>query len=122
MKSLGVFYWYVAMPQFGCVEHGIWYITFYVQKHIAHLAALFWFPVGLRRAARGARICETPLLNRHKFLSLEILTLQWENKITYQIYAPHRIWKNLVCGPTCSNVAERVMLFCPRNQNVVITL
>ena len=29
---------------------------------MAHLAALFWFPAGLRRASRGTRICETPLL------------------------------------------------------------
>ena len=62
MKSLGVCYWYIKMPQCGCVEHGLEYTTFYVQKHIAHLAALFWFPAGSRRVARGACICETPLL------------------------------------------------------------
>ena len=38
----------------------IYYV--YVQKHIAHLVALFWFPAGSRRAAGGAHICETPLL------------------------------------------------------------
>ena len=62
MKSLGVCYWYVKMPQCGCVEHGLAYTTFYVQKHRAHLAVLFYFPAGSRWTARGARICETPLL------------------------------------------------------------
>ena len=61
MKSLGVCYWYVKMPQCGCVEHGLAYIALYVQKHIAHLVSSFWFPAGSRRAARSARICETPL-------------------------------------------------------------
>ena len=42
------------------MEHGLEYITFYVQKHTAPLVALFWFPAGSRRAARSARICETP--------------------------------------------------------------
>ena len=60
---LGVSYWYVKMPQSGCVKHGLEYITLYVQKHIAPLVALFWFPAGSRRAARGARICESPLLS-----------------------------------------------------------
>ena len=39
MKSLGVYYWYVKIPQCGCVEHGLKYITFYVEKYIAYLAA-----------------------------------------------------------------------------------
>ena len=39
MKSLGVYHRYAKAPQGGCVEHGLEYITFYVQKHIAHLAA-----------------------------------------------------------------------------------
>ena len=33
-EILGVCYWYVKMPRCGCVEHGLEYITFYVQKHI----------------------------------------------------------------------------------------
>ena len=37
-KSLGVCYWCVKIPQCRCMEHGSKYITFYVQKHIAHLA------------------------------------------------------------------------------------
>ena len=41
-----------------------WFGIYYVlcSKHIAHLVVLFWFPAGSRRAARGTRICETPLL------------------------------------------------------------
>ena len=38
-KSLGAYYWYVKMPRCGCDEHRLEYITFYVQKHIAHLVA-----------------------------------------------------------------------------------
>ena len=62
MKSLGAFYWYVKMPQCGCVEHGLEYIKFYVQKHIVPLVALLWFPAGSRWAARGPLICKSPLL------------------------------------------------------------
>ena len=36
--------------------------TMQVEKHIAHLVALFWFPAGSRRATGCARICETPFL------------------------------------------------------------
>ena len=63
MKSVGVCYWYVTMSRCGCVEHGLQWITSYVQKHIIHLAALFWFPAGSRLAARGARICEKGLID-----------------------------------------------------------
>ena len=42
MKSLGVCYWSVKMPRCECEEHGLEYITFYVQKHIAHLAVCSW--------------------------------------------------------------------------------
>ena len=63
MKSLGVYYWYVKKSQCGCVAHGSEYITFYMQKHIAHLAACFTPPAGSRQAARGSRICETRLLD-----------------------------------------------------------
>ena len=45
MKSFGVYYWYVKMPQCGCVEHGLEYITFYVKKYIAHLVACSGFPL-----------------------------------------------------------------------------
>ena len=38
MKSLGVYYWYVEMLRCGYVEHGLEYFSFYVQKHLAHLA------------------------------------------------------------------------------------
>ena len=57
MKSLRLCYWYVKMPRYGCVEHGLEYITVYVQKHIAPLVALFCLPTGSQRTARGARIC-----------------------------------------------------------------
>ena len=31
-KSWGLCYWYVKMPWCGCMEHGLEYITFYVQN------------------------------------------------------------------------------------------
>ena len=48
-------------PQCWCVEHGLEYITFYVQKHIAQLAACSGPPACSRQAARGACICENRL-------------------------------------------------------------
>ena len=45
MKSLGIYYRYVKMPQCGCVEPGLEYIMFYVQKHIAHLVACSGSPL-----------------------------------------------------------------------------
>ena len=59
MKSLDVYHWYVKIPRYGCVEHGVEYIRFYVHKHIAHLDTYSW---PSRRTARGAHICETRLL------------------------------------------------------------
>ena len=53
MNSLGVYYWYVKMLQCGCVEHGLECITFYVHKHIAHLAACSAIPDGLRWATKA---------------------------------------------------------------------
>ena len=56
MKSLGVYYWYIKMPRSGYVEHGLDYFSFYVQKHLTHLAACSGPPVGSWRAVRGAHI------------------------------------------------------------------
>ena len=61
MKSLGVYYWYVKMPWYGYVEHGLDCLSFYVQKHIAHLAACSGLPAGSRWTAKGTRISETRL-------------------------------------------------------------
>ena len=41
--------------------YGLEYITFYIEKHIAPLEALFWIPAGSWRDARGGRICVIPL-------------------------------------------------------------
>ena len=53
MKSLRVYYRYVKMPRCWCVEHGLEYITFYVQKHIAHLAACSGSPLVRDRPLRA---------------------------------------------------------------------
>ena len=64
MKSLRVYYWYVKMPRFGYVEHGLKYFLFYDQKHIAPLVACSGPHPGSRRVARSARISETRILLR----------------------------------------------------------
>ena len=51
MESMGVHYWYVKMALGGCVEHWLEYITFYVQKYIAHLVACSGHPL----------VCDRPL-------------------------------------------------------------
>ena len=57
MKSLGVYYWYVKIPQCGYMEHGLEYIMFYVKKTYGTFGGVFWSPAGLRQAARSACIC-----------------------------------------------------------------
>ena len=52
MNSLGVYYWYVKMPRWGCVEHGLEYIAFYVQSY-AHLKACSGHPL-VRNGQLGA--------------------------------------------------------------------
>ena len=41
----GICYWYVEVPQFGYMEHGLEYITFYVQKQMAPLAVCSGLPL-----------------------------------------------------------------------------
>ena len=45
MKYLGSYHWYVKMSRCGCVVHRWWYITFYVQRHIAYLVACSGSPL-----------------------------------------------------------------------------
>ena len=45
MKSLGVYYWYVKKPRCRYVEYGLEHFSYYVQKHIAHLAACYGPPL-----------------------------------------------------------------------------
>ena len=59
MKSLGVCYWYVKIPQCGYMEHGLEYILW--SKAYGTFGGLFWIPTGLRQAARNVGICETHL-------------------------------------------------------------
>ena len=40
-ESLGVYYCCVKIPQCGYMEHGLKYIMFYIQKHIAPLAMCY---------------------------------------------------------------------------------
>ena len=46
------------------MDHGSESITFYVQKHEAHLVVCSSSPAGSRQAAGNTRICETHLLSR----------------------------------------------------------
>ena len=43
MKFMGVYYWYVKIPQCRYIEHGLKDIAFYVQNHIALRAICFNF-------------------------------------------------------------------------------
>ena len=45
MKSLGVYYWCVKIPLYGYMEHGLKYIMFCLQKHIAALAMCYDSPL-----------------------------------------------------------------------------
>ena len=91
MKSLGgtCMYWYVKMPPCGCVEHGLenTCITFYVLKHIAHLATLFWFSTGSRRALAVPAFVEIPFrVKIDDFLSPVTLKFdRWSWKIMWRI-------------------------------------
>ena len=40
-----VCYWYVNIPQYGNMKHGLEYITFYAQKHMATLAVCSGLPL-----------------------------------------------------------------------------
>ena len=44
-KSLGVCYWHVKLTQRGYMEHGLAYITFYVQKHMTLLGVCCGLPL-----------------------------------------------------------------------------
>ena len=66
MKSLGVCYWYVKVPRCECVEHWLEYNYVLCLKTYSTFGGLFWFSTGSRRAAKGTRICETPLLFDHR--------------------------------------------------------
>ena len=48
------------------MEHGLKDIAFYVKKTYNTLYSCHNFPAGSRQAARGARICETNLLQKWK--------------------------------------------------------
>ena len=50
------------------MEYGLKDIAFYVQKAYNTLHSCHNFPTGSRQAARGARICETSLLESRKCL------------------------------------------------------
>ena len=51
------------MRRCGYLEHGLEYFPFYIQKHIAHLAACSRPLAGSRRAFSGAHMSETRLLD-----------------------------------------------------------
>ena len=53
------------------MEHGLKDIAFYVKKAYNTLHSCHNFPAGLRQAARGARICETSLLNTSNILGFK---------------------------------------------------
>ena len=44
-KSMGAYYWYVKIPQWWYMDHGLKDIAFYVQKQIAHWAVCYNYPL-----------------------------------------------------------------------------
>ena len=54
---------YVKIPEYGYMEHGLEYITFYIQKHLARLAVCSGLPL-VRQAAMGAHISEICLIRK----------------------------------------------------------
>ena len=60
-QSMGAYYWYVKIPQCGYMEHRLRYLVLCSKTH-GTLHSLLWLPTGSWWAARGARICETCLL------------------------------------------------------------
>ena len=45
MKSLGVYYQLIKIPQCGYMEHGLEYVAFKVRKHMAPLAVCSGLPL-----------------------------------------------------------------------------
>ena len=57
-KSTGAYYWYIKIPQWGYVGHGLKCIAFYVKKYCKS-SNLLQLPAGSRLVTSGARICES---------------------------------------------------------------
>ena len=57
MEYMGTYYWYVEMPQCGCMEHGLEDIAFYVKKQQIGQSVITSRPF-VTEATRGACICE----------------------------------------------------------------
>ena len=72
------------------MEHGLKVIAFYVQKAYNTLHSCHNFPAGSRQAVRGARICETSLLQVHLYPIMK--PNQW-----FQSWPPERV--SLIDGP-----------------------
>ena len=84
------------MPGCGCVEHGLEYFSFYVQKHTAYL--VFWTPAGLRQAARGAHISEPRLLSGTDRRSICAL-YEWTSP-TRMDRVPHKLIQKVMDSST----------------------
>ena len=81
------------------MEHALEYFSFYVQKHIAHLAACSGHPAGSRRAARGARISETCLLKTHFTCCTSVQdpahlchNMLQHNTVLHSIFITNTVW------------------------------
>ena len=94
MKSLGVCYWYVKMPWCGCVEHGLEYSTFYVQKHMAPLAVCSGPPLVLDGLLRRPHLWDSrfvtllPTSVQRSFPTSDFVEIStyYSNVIKYETY------------------------------------
>ena len=87
MKSLGVCYWYIKMTQFEVVEHGLEYIMFNDQKHMAPLAVCSGFQL----------VCDQWLT----FMILPYWTLrikiQWNVNHNTKLFIHKNVSENIIC-------------------------
>ena len=64
------------------MEHGLKYTAFYVKKTYNTLHSCHNFPAGSSQAARGARICETSLLDLQEQTSVKLQPL-WSKDLSW---------------------------------------
>ena len=62
MEFLGIYYWYVKIPQYRYMEHELKISRFMLKKNILHFWQSVTTPTSLWQAARNAHICEAHLL------------------------------------------------------------
>ena len=101
MKSLGVYYWYVKMPPCGCVEHGLEYITFYVEID----SPFGWPPGSLHTLGADGHIKQRDrILCGLKFFAFNILCGEY---LQSSLHLMLQIWWKLLLWKMCQKIMMR---------------